>query len=107
LDCCGFDTIAGARRSTQKVPFVGLASGAYSGWRFHVSANQQNVSNALTNFFNSTGSMRDHRGGAEARKHSAPDVGQRDRLPRRVWRQDHAAAAVKTGTVAALQVRTD
>lgn len=51
--------------------------------------------------------VRDHRGGAQARQHSAPDVGQRDRLPRRVWRKDHAAAAVETGAVAAVQVTID
>ena len=45
--------------------------------------------------------VRDHRGRAQARRHPAPDVGQRDRLPRRLRRQDHAAAAIEACTVAA------
>jgi len=49
----------------------------------------------------------DHRGRAEAREHSAPDVGQRDRLPRRIRRQGHATAAVETCTVAARQMMMD
>ncbi|MCP1854264.1 MULTISPECIES: transposase [unclassified Bradyrhizobium] len=41
------------------------------------------------------------------RKHSAPNVGQRDRFPRWFWRQSHAAAAVETCTVAAVRATTD
>src|SRR5438874_12718743 len=50
--------------------------------------------------------VRDHRCCAEAREHSASDVGQRDRLPCRFRRQGHAAAAVEGGAVAAVQMTT-
>jgi hypothetical protein len=51
--------------------------------------------------------VRDCRGRTEARMHSAPDVGQRDRLPRWFWRQSHAAAAVETCTLTAVQATMD
>jgi hypothetical protein len=51
--------------------------------------------------------VRDRRGGAQAGKHSASDVGQRDRLPCRFRRQGHAAAAVEAGAVAAVQMTTN
>src|SRR5689334_7834906 len=44
--------------------------------------------------------VRDRRGGAEARGHPPQDVGERDRLPRRVWCQGHATAAPEAGAVA-------
>ncbi len=44
--------------------------------------------------------VRDCRGGAQARRHPAPDVGQRDRFPRRIRCQGHATAALKACAVA-------
>ena len=48
--------------------------------------------------------VRDRRGRTQACEHPAPDVGQRDRLPRRVRRQGHATAAVEACAVAAAQI---
>ncbi len=48
--------------------------------------------------------VRDYRGRAKARGHSSPDVGQRDRFPRRIRCEDHATAALKASVVAAAQV---
>lgn len=45
--------------------------------------------------------MRDRCGCAQTRKHLAPNVGQRNRLPRRLRRQGHATTAIETCAVTA------
>ena len=49
----------------------------------------------------------DCRGSAEARRHSPPHVGQRDRFPRRLQRQGNATTAIEACAVIAARMTRD
>jgi hypothetical protein len=49
--------------------------------------------------------VRDRRGRAQACRYPAQDVGKRNRLPRRLRRQDHATIAIEACTVTAAGAR--